>query len=121
MLKLPAITYPITVDTIGKAYMLDNGIKASCPHCGATGYLDLIELIEQRGHDWPIDLITAPCPACGKPARHALARQTGQARQDGQILYPPPPRDGGREVWEIAYRRYRQQRGATVGDEAAQR
>ncbi len=119
MLKLPIITYPITVDTIGKAYMLDSGIRASCPQCGSSCYLDLVELIERRGHDWPIDLVSACCPACGLPARPALARQAWRARRAGKILYPAPPRDGVDEMWESAYRRYRQQRIAAAGSAAA--
>ncbi len=119
MLKLPAITYPITVDTIGKAYMLDSGIKASCPQCSSSSYLDLVALIEQRGHDWPIDLIEVHCPACGLPARPALAGQAWRARRAGKILYPPPPRDGVDGLWEIAYRRYRQQRQAAADAVAA--
>lgn len=119
MLKLPIITYPITVDTIGKAYMLDSGIRASCPQCGASSYLDLVELIERRGHDWPIDLIQPCCHACGLPAQPALASQAWRARRAGQILYPPPPRDGVDERWEMAYRRYREQRIAAAQTVAA--
>ncbi len=114
MLKLPVITYPITVDTIGKAYMLDCGIKARCHQCASSRYLDLVELIEQRGHDWPIDLVQASCPACGLPARPVLARQARRARRAGKILYPPPPRDIVDGVWEVAYRHYRQQRAITA-------
>lgn len=119
MLKLPVITYPITVDTIGKAYMLDSGIKASCPQCASSSYLDLVELIERRGHDWPIDLIQPRCPACGLPARPALARHAWRARRAGKILYPAPPRDGVDEMWETAYRRYRQLRLAAAASAVA--
>lgn len=79
MLKLPEITYPFVIDTVGK--MLATGCRMSvyCYNqgCGRTARVDLVQIAKAKGADYgcmaadmkPL-LYCAPCRAAGRPDRN---------------------------------------------------
>lgn len=79
MLKLPEITYPLVVDTIGK--MLATGCELSvycCNQgCGRTSRVNLVQLARAKGMDFPSLagnlkplIYCAPCREAGRPDRN---------------------------------------------------
>lgn len=62
---LPEITYPLTVDTIGKTLALGGEISVRCYNygCGHSGRLNLVQFVRKVGMDY----------SCGE---QALKKQT---------------------------------------------
>jgi hypothetical protein len=62
------ITYPVTVDTLGK--LIDHGMVAflSCPTCQGAADIDLGKLAERVGREWCFVNRSWPirCAACGE-------------------------------------------------------
>lgn len=75
MFRLPDITYPLSVDTIGKLLALGHEITVHCHAygCGRSGRLNLVLLASKVGVDYPCgdaDLKRhTHCPACRAAGR----------------------------------------------------
>lgn len=79
MLKLPEITYPLTIDTIGKMLVLGHELSVQCHSfgCGHSGRVNLVMLANRLGVDHPClegDLkphfFCKPCRAAGRPDKN---------------------------------------------------
>ena len=78
MFKLPAITYPLTVDTIGKALAMGTELTAHCEtrDCNHRSRINLVALASRLGMDHSIETEALQrhffCPVCraaGRPAK----------------------------------------------------
>lgn len=78
MFKLPEITYPLSVDTIGKALAMGTEITAHCESrdCSHRSRINLVALAGRLGMDHPIAAEALQrhfyCPRCreaGRPAK----------------------------------------------------
>jgi hypothetical protein len=73
--KLPEITYPLTVDTIGKVLALGNEISVNCYNygCGHSGRLNLVLIARKVGMDYsceePALKKQTHCPRCREAGR----------------------------------------------------
>ncbi|RWM19668.1 MAG: hypothetical protein EOR72_00250 [Mesorhizobium sp.] len=74
-LKLPEITYPLAIDTIGKMLALGHGMSVHCsnPGCGRHSTVDMTELCRRLGVDHSCKAVDlAPhfrCTKCGEAGR----------------------------------------------------
>jgi hypothetical protein len=75
MLKLPEITYPLTIDTIGKVLALGHEITVHCHNygCGHSGRLNLVRIARKVGMDYPCGEAALKtqthCPVCRAAGR----------------------------------------------------
>lgn len=115
MLDLPSDLFAggrLVIDTVGKAYMANHRLIAHC-WCGPRSRtLDLLAIIERRGHASPLDQVKARCAACGRRAN--IIHNFVQWNVSGHLMpYPEPPGPGrSRDAWEADYRAYRARREA---------
>ena len=79
MFKLPGLTYPLTIDTIGKMMAAGSELEVHCNTygCGHSGRVNLVALSRRLGMDHRcIDAALRPhfyCPKCreaGRPDRN---------------------------------------------------
>lgn len=79
MFRLPELTYPLKVDTIGKALALGNEISVSCGtyQCGHRARINLVQLAKRVGmdhgcgHDDLLPLFhCSKCRAAGRPDKN---------------------------------------------------
>lgn len=118
MLELPAdLRGPgntIVIDTVGRAYIANHTLTAHCwcepPGRPRSRVIDLVDIIERRGHAWPLARVTARCTGCGR--RATIVHGHVQWNVNGaQMPYPEPPGPTrSREAWEADYRLYRANR-----------
>lgn len=82
--KLPEITYPLTVDTIGKDLAMGNTVHVECANdgCRHRGWLDLEAIAEMKGVNYPNGreslLQVVYCPEC---------RAAGDDRRDKNLIF----------------------------------
>lgn len=75
MFKLPELTYPLTIDTIGKMMAAGSELEVHChTHgCGHSGRVNLVALSRRLGMDHRcLDAYLRPhfyCPKCRKAGR----------------------------------------------------
>jgi hypothetical protein len=75
--KLPEITYPLTIDTIGTTLAMGHEISVHCHSqgCGHTGRLNLVRLARRVGMDYSSDDVALReivyCPHCREAGRDA--------------------------------------------------
>lgn len=102
----------LVVDTIGRAYVTDHALKVICPACDRSSFIDLLALIEKRGHQRPIAGITGRCNACNISRIVPKVQRLRRPAETGDLPYPGPPIAGQEEAWEAEYAAYRQRREA---------
>lgn len=95
MLKLPEITYPLSIDTIGKMLVLGHELSVTChtSGCGHGGRVNLVLLARKLGVDHPClegDLkphfYCKPCRDAGRPDKNMSF--TRQPRTDPVSPWP---------------------------------
>lgn len=74
---LPEITYPLTIDTIGKEIVLGRVIMLHCKTCDHYGTVDLMTIARRHGADYPNGehalrrvCSCARCLDAGRPAKN---------------------------------------------------
>ncbi len=113
MLDLPPDLYSgryLCIDTVGKCYVTDHALVAHCETCHRSDYLDLVAIIERKGHAWPIAQIKARCSACGRRRIQVGLRSLRRPHETHALPYPGPPVEGQESAWEAEYEAYRARR-----------
>lgn len=73
--KLPQITYPLTIDTIGKVLAMGAEISVNCHAygCAHGGRLNLVRIAQRHGMDYPCSDVglrkVVFCPRCREAGR----------------------------------------------------
>lgn len=85
--RIPEITYPLVIDTIGKELAMGGEITVSCVNylCHNTARLNLVSIARRKGMDYPnshdalLRVVYCPrCRAAGKPDRKLQFTTTPQ-------------------------------------------
>ena len=99
-LKLPEITYPLSIDTLGKCIATGHEISMHCMTCRRFVTLNLVTIAKRHGMDYPSlapslekVVVCGACQEAGRDGRRVEFRLTPPTVADGIV---PWPRQEGR-------------------------
>lgn len=106
---LPDITYPLSVDTIGKMLALGQQVQVHCHAygCGHSGRLNLVQLARKVGLDYP-------CME-GDLKKHVYCPRCREAGREQSIGFICTPLDAPHSEWPLEREIWRQNVGRRAG------